>query len=133
MTIARKAATPFRFVTLPVYNTFAINIYLDPVRDLLYNIIRNSKPNSDINDRIAELNLWRNDMEIKVRLERDEDGMYVVTCPSLPGCISQGKSEKMALSNIKEAIKLHLRALAEDGLPLVQEKQVKEKLIKVTV
>ena len=32
-------------------------------------------------------------MNIKVRLERDEDGVYVVTCPSLPGCISQGKTE----------------------------------------
>ena len=72
-------------------------------------------------------------MEIKVRLERDEDGVYVVTCPALPGCISQGKSEKEALVNIKEAIKLHIRTLAEDGLPLIQEKRAKERLIKITV
>jgi len=60
-------------------------------------------------------------MKIKVRLERDEDSAYVVTCPSLPGCISQGKTEKKALDNIKEAIGLHIRALAEDGLPIFEK------------
>ncbi|MEW6104255.1 MAG: type II toxin-antitoxin system HicB family antitoxin [bacterium] len=55
---------------------------------------------------------------IKVEFERDEDGMYVATCPFLPGCISQGKTEREALKNIKEAIRLHIRALAEDGLPI---------------
>lgn len=48
-------------------------------------------------------------MNIKVRLERDEDGICVATCPSLPGCISQGKTENEALKNIKEAIRLHIR------------------------
>ncbi|MCL0096256.1 type II toxin-antitoxin system HicB family antitoxin, partial [Thermodesulfovibrionales bacterium] len=57
------------------------------------------------------------------RLEKDEDGIYVSTCPSLPGCISQGKTEKEALENIKEAVKLHLRCLAEDGIPLFEDKK----------
>ena len=39
------------------------------------------------------------EMEIKVVFEKDEGGMYVVTCPSLPGCVSQGKTEKEALKN----------------------------------
>ena len=60
-------------------------------------------------------------MNFKVLLEKDEDGWYVATVPSLPGCISQVKTEKEALKNIKEAIGLHLHALAEDGLPLVEE------------
>lgn len=72
-------------------------------------------------------------MKIKVRLERDEDGVYVVTCPSLPGCISQGKTEKKALENIKEAIGLHINALAEDGLPIFEKEGVKETVVGVAV
>jgi len=33
-----------------------------------------------------------------------EDGYWVVECPGLPGCISQGKTKEEAISNIKEAI-----------------------------
>ena len=62
-------------------------------------------------------------MEIKVRLERDEDGMWVATCPSLPGCISQ--------ENVKAAVKLHIKSLAEDGLPIFESKGVKETLVEV--
>lgn len=72
-------------------------------------------------------------MEIKVVFEKDEGGMYVVTCPSLPGCVSQGKTEKEALKNIREAIRLHVRCLAEDGLPLLRPKGAKERVIEVTV
>jgi len=45
-----------------------------------------------------------------------EDGYYVAEVPSLPGCISQGKSRKEALANIKEAIELYTAALREDNL-----------------
>lgn len=43
-------------------------------------------------------------MIFHVVLEKDEDGWIVAECPSLPGCVSQGKSEQEALENIKEAI-----------------------------
>lgn len=43
-------------------------------------------------------------MIFHVRLERAEDGWIVAECPALPGCVSQGKDEKEALENIKEAI-----------------------------
>jgi predicted RNase H-like HicB family nuclease len=43
-------------------------------------------------------------MEFTVLLEEDEKGFVVVSCPSLPGCHSQGKSEAEALANIREAI-----------------------------
>ncbi len=39
-----------------------------------------------------------------VKIEQAEDGWFVVECPALPGCVSQGKDEKEALENIKEAI-----------------------------
>ena len=47
-----------------------------------------------------------------------EDGYWVAECPSLPGCISQGKSKEEAIANIKEAIQGYIAALEEDGLPV---------------
>jgi len=43
-------------------------------------------------------------MIFHVILEQDEDGWFVVECPALPGCVSQGRDEEEALANIKEAI-----------------------------
>ncbi len=53
-----------------------------------------------------------------VNLFPGEDGFWVVECPSLPGCISQGKTEEEALENIKDAIRLCLEVRRELGLPL---------------
>jgi predicted RNase H-like HicB family nuclease len=47
-----------------------------------------------------------------------EDGYWVVECPSLPGCVSQGKTKKEAIANIKEAIEGYIKALEEDGLTM---------------
>jgi len=47
-----------------------------------------------------------------------EDGYWVAECPSLPGCISQGKTKEEAIANIKEAIRGYIAALEEDGLPV---------------
>ncbi len=55
-------------------------------------------------------------MKFKVVIEKGENGYFVVTVPSLPGCISQGKTQAEAKENIKEAIELHLDAFAEDGI-----------------
>ena len=43
-------------------------------------------------------------MIFHVSLEKSEDGWIVAECPALPGCVSQGRDEKEALENIKEAI-----------------------------
>jgi len=51
-----------------------------------------------------------------------EDGYYVAECPSLPGCISQGKTKEEAIKNIKEAIDAYIMVLKEDGLPVPEEK-----------
>lgn len=54
-------------------------------------------------------------------LDRDEDGTWVAECPSIPGCVSQGKTKDEATRNIEEAIKLCLEVRAEKGLPLTIE------------
>ena len=50
-----------------------------------------------------------------------EDGYFVAECPSLPGCISQGKTREEAITNIKEAIAGYIAALKEDNLPIPDE------------
>ncbi len=50
-----------------------------------------------------------------------DDGYWVVEVPSLPGCISQGRTKQEALENIREAITGYLAALVEDGLPVPEE------------
>lgn len=57
-------------------------------------------------------------MKFTVTVDRDEDGVWVVECPSIPGCVSQGKTKDESLENVKEAIKLCLEVRAEKGLPL---------------
>jgi len=57
-------------------------------------------------------------MKFIVTIDRDEDGMFVVECPSIPGCVSQGKTEQEAIENIKDAIKQCLEVRAERGMPL---------------
>jgi predicted RNase H-like HicB family nuclease len=60
-------------------------------------------------------------MKFTVTLDRDEDGAWVVECPSIPGCVSQGTSKEQALANIQDAIRLCLEVRAERGLPLTIE------------
>jgi predicted RNase H-like HicB family nuclease len=60
-------------------------------------------------------------MKFTVTLDRDEDGAWVVECPSIPGCVSQGTTKEQALANIQDAIRLCLEVRAERGLPLTIE------------
>lgn len=55
--------------------------------------------------------------EFDVELYLGEDGWWVVECPSIPGCVSQGNTEDEALENIKDAIKGCLEVRRELGLP----------------
>jgi predicted RNase H-like HicB family nuclease len=58
-------------------------------------------------------------MNLKIVIERGEDGYFVAHCPSLKSCWSQGKTRDEALKNIREAIDLYLEPepgeLATDG------------------
>ena len=65
-------------------------------------------------------------MKFKILLEKGEDDWIVATVPLLPGCISQGRTEEEAFTNIREAIDLHISSLAQEGLQLKpQSKSVK--------
>jgi predicted RNase H-like HicB family nuclease len=58
----------------------------------------------------------------QVVLYPGEDGYWVAECPSLPGCISQGKTKQDAISNIREAIGAYIEALEEDHIPVPEER-----------
>jgi len=60
-------------------------------------------------------------MKLSVTLDRDEDGVWVAECPSIPGCVSQSKTKAESPKNIKQAIALCLEVRTECGLPLTIE------------
>lgn len=62
-------------------------------------------------------------MQFTITIDRDEDGVWIAECPSIPGCVSQGKTKEEALANIEEAIQLCLEVRAERGMPLTIETQ----------
>ena len=55
-------------------------------------------------------------MKLKVVLEPSEGGGYTVYVPSLPGCISEGDTREVALTNIREAIELYLEPIEDDSV-----------------
>jgi predicted RNase H-like HicB family nuclease len=57
----------------------------------------------------------------KVLLSHGEDGYFVVEVPSLPGCISQGKTREEALANIEEAISLYIEVLQDRNEPVPED------------
>lgn len=58
----------------------------------------------------------------EVIIYHGEDNYWIAECPSLPGCISQGETKELAITNIKEAIQGYIAALEEDGLNVPEEK-----------
>ena len=60
-------------------------------------------------------------MKFPVTIYQDEEGWYVVECPTIPGCMSQGETKEEALANIQEAIQLCLEVRKEKKLPLTTE------------
>jgi predicted RNase H-like HicB family nuclease len=57
-------------------------------------------------------------MRFRVLVEQDEDGVYVAEVPSLPGCLSDGRTREEALRNVREAIALYLESLEAHGEPI---------------
>lgn len=70
-------------------------------------------------------------MRFRVIIEQDEDGMYVVECPALPGCVSQGRTREEALRNIQDAIKGYLESLKKHNEPIPPP--IEEEIVEVHV
>lgn len=51
-----------------------------------------------------------------------ENGYWVAECPSLPGCITQGKTKEEAVANVREAIEAYIEALEDDGLAVPEDR-----------
>jgi len=70
-------------------------------------------------------------MKFRVIIEPDEDGVFLSNCPTLPGCISQGKTRAEAQANIADAIKGYLESLAKHDEPIPPA--ITEEIIDVAV
>jgi len=70
-------------------------------------------------------------MRYRILIEPDEDGVFVAECPSLPGCISQGKTREEVLANIQEAIKGYLESLKKHDEPVPPS--IEEEIVEVTI
>jgi len=57
-------------------------------------------------------------MKFRTIIEQDEDGNYIVQCPSLPGCISEGETREEALASIRDAIQGYLKSLKKHNEPI---------------
>jgi antitoxin HicB len=57
-------------------------------------------------------------MKMRVLIEQDEDGRFVATCPTLPGCLSQGNTQQEARTNIQDAIAGYLESLRKHDEPV---------------
>lgn len=57
-------------------------------------------------------------MKFRVLIEQDEDGVFVATCPTLPGCISQGNTRAEARANIADAMAGYVESLHKHDEPI---------------
>ena len=69
-------------------------------------------------------------MKYRVLINQDDDGVFVATCPALPGCVSQGKTRKEALTNIKDAIDGYLVSLKKHDEPIPSP--IEEEMVEVS-
>jgi predicted RNase H-like HicB family nuclease len=69
-------------------------------------------------------------VKYRINISVDEDGAYVATCPALPGCVSEGKTRKEALVNIRDAIEGYLASLKRHHEPVPPP--IEEELVEVS-
>jgi len=70
-------------------------------------------------------------MKFRIIVQQDEDGVFVAECPSLPGCISQGKSRSEAIQNIQNAIAGYIESLKKHNDPIPPN--IYEEIIEISV
>ena len=95
--------------------------FVDDVEDRVWKFAKQGSPEllvyGWLHLRVIE-DIRINTLKFHVMIDRDEDGVWVVECPAIPGCVSQGRTEDEALDNIREAIAGCLEVRAANGLPL---------------
>lgn len=70
-------------------------------------------------------------MKYRILIEQDEDGTFVAECPSLPGCLSQGRTRKEVLQNIQDAIRGYLESLNKHNEPIPPS--IEEEIVEVAI
>lgn len=70
-------------------------------------------------------------MKFRVVIEQDEDGKFIASCPTLPGCRSQGDTRDEAKHNITDAIKGYLESLKKHGDPIPPP--ISEEIIEIDI
>ena len=70
-------------------------------------------------------------MKYRIFIEQDEEKMYVAEVPSLPGCISQGKTRNEAIENAKDAIKGYIESLKKHNEPIPPS--ISEEIVEIAV
>ena len=70
-------------------------------------------------------------MKYRILIEQDEDGVFVVEVPLLPGCVTQGRTREEAIENAKEAIAAYLESLAAHDEPIPPP--IAEELVEVAI
>jgi antitoxin HicB len=70
-------------------------------------------------------------MKYRILIEQDEDGVFVAECPSLPGCLSQGKTRQEAIDNVQDAIRGYLESLKKHGEPIPPP--IQEEIVEVAI
>ena len=68
-------------------------------------------------------------MKYRIIIEQDEECTFVAECPALPGCISQGKTRREAIDNIKDAIEGYLESLKKHNEPIPPE--IEEEIVEI--
>jgi antitoxin HicB len=82
---------------------------------------------------MAKRSLKKKIYQFTAVFEKNEDGGYTVTVPSLPGCISEGDNFDEALKNIKEAITLYLEVMKKDKEKIKEEEEIIFAPVKVKI
>ena len=70
-------------------------------------------------------------MRYRILIEKDEDKIFVAECPSLPGCVSQGKTRQEAMENIQDAIRGYLESLKKHKEPAPPP--IEEEIIEIQI
>lgn len=70
-------------------------------------------------------------MKYRIIIEQDEDGIFIAECPSLPGCISQGKTRQESIINIQDAIQGYIESLKKHDEPIPPA--ITEEVIEVAI